>query len=508
MDSESDDEIPTLQDLDLDEVDEIDATTQPQNDGIRPRPRDEEHGPLPLVPVTILTGFLGSGKTTLVRHVLASPLHERRIAVIENEFGGGEGGARLAERLGLAVRDASTLSVETMIARDGTDGSNLADFIELPNGCVCCTVKDSLVETLENLLARRKDLDYILIEASGMADPGPIASVFWLDEALESRIRLDGIVTCVDAKNIRYQLESTSSDPRGCSMGDGGGDEAARQIACADRIIVNKVDLLQSHNPTDKDVTAVERVLEEIKSINPTAPIRTTTFSKIDDLDWILDANCFDVERVKDVEAAFQQSIDDARMQCMASPMYLASRNASFGLHQHTNSVRTIALFGCGSVDLHKINSWLASILWPNQDEDDKVLRARLENLLSHGIGDNNSGSSHPNISNLSKRDKQIIYRVKGVLSVGHAIDSTGNVIPSCNDWVDDGLATGEIDRKDGLDRRRFIVQAVNDLWDVLPASQNLRWQSDETRCCKVVLIGKWLEEERLQEGFRGCFNS
>ena len=88
------------------------------------------------VPVTILTGFLGSGKTTLLNRIL-SEQHGKRIAVIENEFGGGESDMNLAERLGLQVNDASTLSVETMIAKDGTDGSSLADFIELPNGCIC-----------------------------------------------------------------------------------------------------------------------------------------------------------------------------------------------------------------------------------------------------------------------------------------------------------------------------------------------------------------------------------
>lgn len=96
---------------------------------------------------------IGSGKTTLIQYILKSPEHKYRIAVIENEFGAG-------------------LEVESMIAKDGVDNSSLADFIELPNGCVCCTVKDNLVVTLETLLQKRRDLDYILIEASGMANPG------------------------------------------------------------------------------------------------------------------------------------------------------------------------------------------------------------------------------------------------------------------------------------------------------------------------------------------------
>jgi hypothetical protein len=124
-------------------------SNQPQADGATV---DET---LPPCPVTILSGFLGSGKTTLIQYILKSPEHKKRIAVIENEFGDG-------------------LNIESMIAKDGLDPnqSNLTDLVELPNGCVCCTVKDSLVATLEALITKRKDLDYILIEASGMANPG------------------------------------------------------------------------------------------------------------------------------------------------------------------------------------------------------------------------------------------------------------------------------------------------------------------------------------------------
>jgi G3E family GTPase len=136
---------------------------------------------------------LGSGKTTLIQCILKSPNHGKRIAVIENEFGEG-------------------LAVESLIAQDGLDdqtNASLLDLIELPNGCICCTVKDSLVAALELLLEKRLDLDYILIEASGMANPGAIASVFWLDDALESRLQLDGIVTLVDAYHIVGQLQHT-----------------------------------------------------------------------------------------------------------------------------------------------------------------------------------------------------------------------------------------------------------------------------------------------------------
>lgn len=527
-DESDDDDIPILQNLN----DETGISSQQHIDNEAAKINNN----LPPVPVTILTGFLGSGKSTLVRHILTSSSHQKRIAVIENEFGDGD--INDVQRMGMTMNnDASTLSVENMIIKDGTDGSSLTDYIELPNGCVCCTVKDSLVETLEALLIKRSDLDYIIIEASGMADPGPVASIFWLDEALNSRLRLDGIVACVDAKNIAFQLESTSSaaSSRGTMTEEGeqggGGDEAARQLAFADRIIVNKIDLLQHDNEND-----IKSVIRQIQNINPTAPIKTTTYSKIEELDWILDANCFDAERAKDVDSAFQLVIDDdakgeiipvgesaVGMQndnmckigccignhppngvcgiCGGTEPQLFS--PSINLHRHTNAVGTVALFGCGSVDLHRVHCWLASILWPNQDVSDRILRAKLE--ASHLEHAETKGQNTEDDANSKSR---LIYRVKGILSVRHAIDNMGKIIPASNDWVDDGIVAGVIDSIDGLDRRRFILQSVHDLWDVFPASENLNWETTETRCCKVIVIGKYLDKGELQDGFNACFNN
>jgi G3E family GTPase len=364
-----------------------------------------------------------------------------------------------------------------------------------------------------------------------------VASIFWLDEALNSRLRLDGIVACVDAKNIAFQLESTSSaaSSRGTMTEGGeqggGGDEAARQLAFADRIIVNKIDLLQHDNEND-----IKSVIRQIQNINPTAPIKTTTYSKIEELDWILEANCFDAERAKDVDSAFQLVIDDdakgeivpvgesaVGMQnenmckigccignhppngvcgiCGGTEPQLSS--PSINLHRHTNAVGTVALFGCGSVDLHRVHCWLASILWPNQDVSDRILRAKLEaSHLEH------AETKGQNTEDDANSKSQLIYRVKGILSVRHAIDNMGKIIPASNDWVDDGIVAGVVDSIDGLDQRRFILQSVHDLWDVFPASENLHWETTETRCCKVIVIGKHLDRGELQDGFTACFHN
>lgn len=521
MEEESDDdEAPILQEI---------YSAKEQEEEFRPDYHGDDEVPPRKVPVTILSGFLGSGKTTLVRHILTSPDHGRRIAVIENEFGGGD--------VGDGGDGDKSLSVETMIATDGHDGSSLSDFIELPNGCVCCTVKDSLVETLELLLAKRADLDYILIECSGMADPGPVASVFWLDDALGSRLGLDGIVTCVDARNLEAQIRSTTSAPpvkngRDRSHVGGGGDEAARQIALADRIIMNKTDLLEGTSGS------VESVIELVRSINPTAPYRITKYSAVDDLGWILDARCFDAERAKDVVGQFDYrsssngAVTELLLQfggggrCLDPNCTMDHTLTSDGWavcaavapltkssHHHTGSVGAITLYSRGSVDLRNINSWLASVLWPDQDEDDAVLTARLgeamrrEQRSSDGSDGEVGEAAHVGALREESDGCPTVYRVKGVLSVRHPTTDDGQtVISSSNEHVDDGLSDGSVNPRDGTDNRRYIVQAVADLWDVTPAGRNLDWDTGEDRSCKVIVIGRWLDRDVLEAGFRDCF--
>jgi G3E family GTPase len=365
-----------------------------------------------------------------------------------------------------------------------------------------------------------------------MANPGPVASIFWLDSPLNSRLRLDGIICCVDARNIGYQLEWTSSSPVGSPHDDGddrGGDEAARQIAFADRIILNKVDLLnkkQHHhqstlndyssdnkctddnnnhnNNRDQSVTttSIELVLRQIESINPTSPILTTTYSIVNDLNWILDTNCFNVEHVKNINMSFQHQQEEL---LYANPGDGWTKNL---LHRHTNAVGTTTLFSIGSVSLHQI-TWLASILWPDQDEYDSVLRARLEGRdTSCDEEVDNDKEDDDDASRLTKKkqemmitmkkdkDRQMIYRVKGVLSVRHDNNH--------HDDDDKGLVSN-----DGTDRQRYIIQSVHDLWDIQPASMDLCWNNDdaaETRCCKVIIIGKCLDVDWLRKGFMDCF--
>ena len=584
-DDDDDDEAPML--VRMEEDDEVgplrDEPTQPIGSLEKDKPdedtvEDDIDMLLPPCPVTILSGFLGAGKTTLIQYILRSPDHGKRIAVIENEFGGGGDNGGNDDGGGDVVSNGQKegIAVESMIARDGAQ--NLTDLIELPNGCVCCTVKDNLVLTLEKLLTKRKDLDYILIEASGMANPGPIAALFWLDDALESRLRLDGVVTIVDGKNLLQQLVET--------------EEAAQQIAYADRVLLNKVDLVSESEK--------ESVTDAIRRIHPTAAIRETSYSAVPDLDWILDAHCFDVDRAQSVHEALAVSVsvsvsdstgvpvsaqEDGRhgvgdmcmdVSCVACernrksvrkrskagmveqvqplPMeycvpisdggtitttintFTSSSTSSsvdpsvtmavgpFPLsgnkshivsnHRHTSAVGTVALTRVGSVSLRRLNAWLADLLWPDQDEKDEVLRARLEASMAGEV------TSH---RPLRESTTTQLYRIKGIVSVMHDTESVpddGNQLEndSKNDNCKkgDGEDGGDVEcyvDEEGRDVRRFVVQAVHDLWEIHPAGDDLRWdrvQPGETvvspHSCKVVLIGRNLDRERLEGGFTACF--
>ena len=214
-----------------------------------------------LIPTTILTGFLGSGKTTLLKRVLAEA-HGQKIAVIENEFG------------------------EENIDSDILVSATKEQIIQMSNGCICCTIREDLRATLCDLAEKKRkgelDFERVVIETTGMADPGPVAQTFFMDDEVAESYLLDSILTLVDAKHADEQLNLRQ--------------EARRQVGFADQIFISKSDLVAAD--------ALEALMHRLKHMNPRAPQRAVHFGEVP-LKDVLDLRGFNLNARLDIDPDF-----------------------------------------------------------------------------------------------------------------------------------------------------------------------------------------------------------
>lgn len=251
------------------------------------------------IPATVVTGFLGSGKTTLINRIL-SEQHGKKIAVIVNEFG------------------EISIDGQLVIREDQ------AELVEFNNGCLCCTVRGDLVDTLARLQERAGDLDGILIETTGLADPAPVASTFFVAEEVKAGIKLDAFVTVVDAVNLETNLAQSN--------------EAVEQVAFSDIVLINKIDLVGP-----EQIAAIET---RIRKLNPLAIIHHTVNAEVD-IAKIVGVGAFDLVQKLEVD-----------------PEFLGDHE-----HEHDAAVTSFVLEETSPIDINSFALWMNKIASERGDD-------------------------------------------------------------------------------------------------------------------------------------------
>ncbi len=272
-----------------------------------------------LTPVTVLTGYLGAGKTTLLNRILSED-HGRRYAVIVNEFG----------EIGI--------DNELVVGAD-------EEVFEMNNGCVCCTVRGDLIRVLQGLMKRQasatRGFDAIIVETTGLADPGPVAQTFFVDDDVKAGTRLDSVTTVVDARHVTSALAD--------------GREAAEQIAFADQIILNKTDLV-----TEDELASIEA---RLRRLNPLAPIHRAQRSNVP-LDAILGRGGFDLDRIVELEPEFlNPPHGEAGHVHDEDCGHDHHHGHDHHDHVHDDEIKGVSLSLPGPVDSQKVTRWLNDLL-------------------------------------------------------------------------------------------------------------------------------------------------
>ena len=443
------------------------------------------------IPVTILTGFLGSGKTTLLNRILREE-HGKRIAVIENEFGE------------VGIDQALVINADE-------------EIFEMSNGCICCTVRGDLIRVLGNLMKRRDKFDYVLVETTGLADPGPVAQTFFMDDEIRAEFALDGIVTLVDAAHIEQQL--------------GRSDESTEQVAFGDVLVLNKTDLV--------DDDALDGIEARLREMNRMARVIRSEMAEVS-VETVLNLGAFDLDQALERRPTFLE------------PEYPFEWTGVYSLD--TGRYELSLAEGPDPA--------MSLVVVPDQGTDDSALREGAEWCVRRYAepadpvrpGDEVSVGKHLNLLLDSPGRKSFFLEVDAQAKVGlyaqhtaeefdlqltngaphvhgaipaevertwvaqheHddevgslAIETDGDVDPGrLNAWL------GELLRERGVDifrmkgfislageSRRFVFQGVHMLFDGQP---DRPW-GDTPRRNQLIFIGRNLDERSIRLGFEAC---